>query len=80
MHLRRRRDGDGHLLGEETHFVPRCWGGAVEAVGVGFVEPVGEEFFDCAGLEDGAGEDVGAYLAGFFEEDDSELFVSCLCS
>lgn len=51
-------------------------GGAVEARIVVFGQPVGEELFDGGGLDDGAGEDMCAQLAGFFEKEDPEVIVS----
>ena len=52
------------------------WGGAVEARLVVLGQPVGEELLDGVGLDDSAGQDVGAELAGFLEEQDAEVLIS----
>lgn len=51
-------------------------GGAVEARLVVLGQPVREELLDGIGLDDGAGEDVGANLAGLLEEEDAEVLIS----
>lgn len=51
-------------------------GGAVEARLVVLGQPVGEELLDCVGLDDGAGQDVCAELAGLFQEQDAEIFIA----
>lgn len=68
VHLRRGGQGHGHGLGQEAHVVVGGGGGAVEARLVVLGQPVWEEFLDGVGLDDGAGEDVGADLASLLEE------------
>lgn len=50
--------------------------GAVEARLVVLGQPVREELLDCVGLDDSAGQDVGADLAGLFQEQDTEIFIA----
>lgn len=52
------------------------WGGTVEARLVVLSQPVGEELLDGVGLDDSAGQDVGAELAGLLEEQDAEVLIS----
>lgn len=51
---------------------------AVEARLVVLGQPVREEFFDGIGLDDSAGQDVGAEFAGLLEKQDAEVLVAGL--
>lgn len=49
---------------------------AVETGLVVFGEPVGEQFLDGVGLDNGTGEDMCADFAGFLEEEDAEVVIA----